>query len=203
MKQLWAGKTPYVPTEYQFADKTVIVKGRPYTNSPMVQSVGGVHFELKEIRLADGETPHVNQTTSLPIPPKVHTLSEIETRRFLWVHCSGKIYDIKKENIGYTAKLNLSDGTPISFRLTRSSLHKSKLPKDISSWSELEVTVLGRVRSKGNFDLGLVRICEGIVDSCPIDDPQIKPSKTKLKPPKWLRCDLTRIHTRWTPNPSA
>lgn len=41
-----------IPEEMHFKDKRVVVVGRPYVNSPYVQSVTGLHIEAKSITLA-------------------------------------------------------------------------------------------------------------------------------------------------------
>ena len=166
-----------IPEEYRFADKWVVVKGRPYTPSPLVQSVDGVHFELAAIALANGETPYAVPPTQIPIPPKVSTQAEIAQRLSLWVHCSGTITELQTAKFGSIAQLHLNDGTSLSFTLTSASFERRVPPTELSRWIGQTVTVLGQVKTDTPPTLGLVRICTGILDHCPIDNPKNSPSK--------------------------
>lgn len=67
--EAWIRAYRPIKDEYAFQEKRVVVTGRPYTNSPYVQSVGGTHFEVESIALAPGETPMDPAPTELPPPP--------------------------------------------------------------------------------------------------------------------------------------
>lgn len=69
---------------WPFADKRVVFTGRPYSNPPHVQSVGGTHVEVKTIELAPGETAYAPAPDRLPAPPTVGTLAELKARAGRW-----------------------------------------------------------------------------------------------------------------------
>ena len=58
--QEWIRSYRPVPEEMQFFEKRVVVQGRTYRPSPLVQHVTGTHFDLESIELAPSEVPHNN-----------------------------------------------------------------------------------------------------------------------------------------------
>jgi len=178
----WIRSYRPIPDEFQYADKKVVVKGRPYTNSPYVQSVGGTHFELQEIRLAEGVEPYNPIPTALPIPPKVDSKEELQQRKKLWAHCTGTIQSITKDRYTFNAVLSLKDGTEVSFSFNRRYLAVAQKNHEEEDWKGTLVTILGRVQDVAEPNLGMVRLCAGDVDSCSIDDPTKKKKKSQLKP---------------------
>ena len=97
--EVWIRSYRPIPEEYEFSDKRVVVTGRPYTNSPYVQSVGGVHFELESIRLADGEIPHDPKPLTLLPPPNTASKKEFDEREGRWANCSGTLLKIEVHQV--------------------------------------------------------------------------------------------------------
>ena len=154
-----------VPEEYQYADKWVYVTGRPYTNSPYVQSVGGVHFDLESIQLHEDEIPYEVIPTSIPIPPKVYTLQDAQKREGLWVHCVGEFLDIQEKQ----ATIKLADQNEISFILSRFYLQKPLTMEMLPSLKGEMVTVLGQWDGQ---KMATSRLCRGEVDNCGVETPK-------------------------------
>jgi len=167
--------------EYQFADKRVRIKGRPYTNSPYVQSVMGIHFEVEEISLAPGETAFSSIPTTIPIPPKAFTIQEMETRIKMWVHCVGSIQKVDVESSFHDkVTLLLQDGGEVLVFLSKNSFQSPATKAELSTWIGRTVTVLGNVtKNRKGFSLETTRIALGDVESCPIDN---IPTQKKHKP---------------------
>jgi len=80
-------------SELKYADKRVVVTGRPYTNSPLVQSVYGTHFELESIELAPGEAPWDPEPTQIPPPPFARSADEARARAGEYAQCRGTAGD--------------------------------------------------------------------------------------------------------------
>jgi len=85
----WIRSYRPVAEEYQYQEKRVTVIGRPYVNSPYVQSVGGTHFELETIALAPGETPYDPLPTELPPPPLARTAEAARALSGWYAVCVG------------------------------------------------------------------------------------------------------------------
>jgi len=85
----WIRSYRPVAEEFQYQEKRVAVSGRPYTNSPYVQSVGGTHFELETIALAPGETPYDPLPTDLPPPPLARTADAARALMGWYAVCVG------------------------------------------------------------------------------------------------------------------
>ena len=168
----WIRSYRPISSEYQYADKRVFVRGRIYTSSPYVQSVGGTHFELQEIRLATGEIPYPIKPKYLPIPPKVDSQEQLRQRKHLWVHCTGTISNVQKDRYVYRAQLILRDGNLVAFSFDDRQLDHLHQNKSASDWTGVLVTLLGQVAGGvAELDIGRVRLCVGDVDSCGIADP--------------------------------
>ncbi len=80
-----------LPDEYRFADKRVVVTGRPYVNSPYVQSVQGLHFEVSRIELAPGELPREPAPTQLPAPPLARSAQAAQAAGSWYLCCVGRV----------------------------------------------------------------------------------------------------------------
>jgi len=153
--ETWVRSYRPIPEEFAYVDKRVTVTGRPYTNSPYVQSVGGTHFELETIRLADGETAWDPVPSELPAPAQVRTSSEAQARIGLWAHAVGTLAEVSPQDHGHRGRLTLADGTEIGFwTLEESSLVGST------------VTVLGQLREEDGLQMGATQICAGEVEAC-------------------------------------
>ena len=177
----WIRSYRPIVEEYQFADKRVRIKGRPYTNSPYVQSVTGIHFEVEEISLAPGETAFSSIPTTIPIPPQAFTIQEMETRIHMWVHCVGSIQKVDVESSFHDkVTLRLQDGGEVLAFLSNNSFQPPTTKAEPSQWIGRKVTVLGNVtKNRKGFSLETTRIALGDVESCPIDNVQ---TKAKHKP---------------------
>lgn len=152
------------PDYFEFVDKRVVVTGRPYTNSPYVQSVGGTHFEVESIELAPGETPYDPKPSRLPGPPRVRNEAEIEARVGRWAHIVGRL-GVKKADEGeiwVDGHLDV-DGTKL--RLPVNGQQSRLRPLDGK-----QVTVLARIRREGaKLFLYVGKACPGVVDECEVD----------------------------------
>ena len=169
--------------EYQFSDKRVRIKGRPYTNSPYVQTVMGIHFEVEEISLAPGEIPFSTIPTTIPIPPKAFTIQDIEQRVHMWVHCVGSIQKVEVESsFEDKVTLLLQDGEEVIVFLSKNSFQPPTTKADLSQWIGETVTVLGNImKDRTRYSLQTTRVALGNVDSCLIDNVQTK-TNTKQNP---------------------
>lgn len=85
----WIRSYRPIAEEFQYQDKRVVVTGRPYTNSPYVQSVGGTHFELQSIELAPGESAYDPLPTELPPPPLARSLEAAQAQAGWYAVCVG------------------------------------------------------------------------------------------------------------------
>lgn len=85
----WIRSYRPIAEEFRYQDKRVVVSGRPYTNSPYVQSVGGTHFELASIELAPGETPYEPMPTELPPPPLARSAQAAKAQTGWYAVCVG------------------------------------------------------------------------------------------------------------------
>ena len=152
------------PDYFEFVDKRVVVTGRPYTNSPYVQSVGGTHFEVESMKLAPGETPYDPKPVKLPAPPRVRSEAEIEARAGRWAHVVGRLGVDRAEDgeIWVDGHLDI-DGTKLRLPVTG---HQSKLrPLDGK-----QVTLLAHIQKEGTkLTLQVGKACPGVVDECEVD----------------------------------
>ena len=149
--------------ELQYADKRVTVRGRPYTNSPLVQSVMGTHFEMASIALAPGETPWDPVPTEIPAPAQVRTAAELEARSGLWAHCVGHLTrygPLPGDSFWSTGSFTLEDGTAVDLpQLSTDTAFGDLVGK--------QATVLGRVSKEGGrLVLHARKICAGTVGRC-------------------------------------
>lgn len=165
----WIRSYRPVQDELQYVDKRVVVRGRPYENSPYVQSVGGTHFELEHIELAEGETARDPIPTVLPAPPPVRTATEAEARVGRWAHVLGTLTSSTPDGDGtwHEGVLTLADETEIRFMF--STLHSLGHPAEatLDEVVGAEVTVLGQL-SHGDegLRLGATQVCLGEVERC-------------------------------------
>ncbi len=87
--QRWIRSYRPIPAEFQYQGRRVRVTGRPYTNPPDVQSVGGTHFSLEAIALAPGEVPRSPLPTTLPPPPLARTAAAARAQAAWYAVCVG------------------------------------------------------------------------------------------------------------------
>ncbi len=132
--------------ELKFAGKRVVATGRPYENSPYVQSVYGTHFSLESVKLAPGETPHEPEPTELLAPPLARTAAQAKAQDGWFAACVGTIQD---------GVLSFEDGGSMPV----------ELPTGFFPITEIEgqQTLLawvgeGRLHGRGN--------CAGVVPRC-------------------------------------
>ena len=168
--EVWVRAYRPIAEELQYADKRVRVRGRPYVNSPLVQSVDATHFELQSIELAPGETAYDPPPTQIPAPPQVEDGAALRARVGLWAHCVGTLEALQAPGEDDApwwgrGRLRLSDGSEVALRFI--------------SWSEgppalqtgALVTALGPVQLEdGQLALGgPLRLCAGRVARCQMD----------------------------------
>lgn len=153
----------YRPIEkyFQFIDKRVHVRGRPYENSPLVQSVMATHFEIESIELAEGETPYDPVPTRIPAPPHVRDRAAFDARRGGWAQVVGTLSQLQPE-----LQVTMADSTVVTIP---SSSYRA------SAWQQNEgktVTVTGRVAplSEGEVVLWSRKVCAGEVERCGMTD---------------------------------
>lgn len=138
-------------SELQYADKRVRVTGRPYENSPYVQSVTGLHFEVESIELAPGETPHDPAPTGILTPPQARSAAEARAQAGWYATCHGTLSG---------AVFTFPDGSTL----------KADVPRPHVEVADGEVTLLAWVGEDGLF----VRAgCPGDVPRCGVQEDQI------------------------------
>lgn len=154
-------------SEFRYIDKRVLVRGRPYVNSPYVQSVGGTHFSLEHIELADGEVPWDVDPTQIPAPPQVRSVDGLAPREGMWVHAVGTLESVAYEGHSHGAVLTLEGGsTPFSL-FAPTSFGRELADVDPADWVGREITVLARVWRDGDaLKLSHGKVCAGAVESC-------------------------------------
>ena len=171
--EVWIRSYRPVAAELQYADKRVVVTGRPYTNSPYVQSVMGTHFELTSIALAPGEIAWDPVPERIPAPPVVESRRALEARVGLWAHCVGLLTSLEgpSDESPYWGRgvVELADGSAVSMDAIPLG---DGVPLVEPGGT---VTVLALVLAPaGEGSLpslgGPVRICPGRVERCLMDD---------------------------------
>jgi hypothetical protein len=164
----WIRSYRPVADEFQFADKRVVVTGRPYTNSPNVQSVYGTHFEVRTIDLAPGETPYSPLPSELPAPPQVRDLAGIEARTGRWAHVIGDVETMsdpaRDDRWSHHGRLRLESGEAVEFEHRLSG-------EDQAGFVGQRVTLLARVLGAGTAAssaprLSAVAVCAGEKTHC-------------------------------------
>jgi hypothetical protein len=78
-------------SELRFADKRVVVVGRPYWPAQDVQAVMNTHFELESIELAPGETAWEPEPTLVPPPPFAYDSAAALARSGRYAQCRGRV----------------------------------------------------------------------------------------------------------------
>jgi hypothetical protein len=171
--EVWIRSYRPVAAELQYAEKRVVVTGRPYTNSPYVQSVMGTHFELETITLAPGETAWDPIPERIPAPPAVTDRAAIEARVGLWAHCIGTLtaFEGPSDDSPWWGRgvLTLADGSTVSMDSIPFGDGAPQVEQDS------EVTALALIiapeQPGGNPTLGgNLRLCPGRVERCMMDD---------------------------------
>jgi hypothetical protein len=98
------------PQYFSYCGRRVIVEGRPYHNSPLVQSVSGEHFQVTAIELAPGEVPAA--ATSLAPPPPLTGRPDAVRLRRRWVAATGTLGPFATGDDPWgECTLTLDDGT--------------------------------------------------------------------------------------------
>jgi len=157
------------PAYYQYVDKRVRVKGRPFWPSSQVQHVMGTHLEVENLELAPGETPYDPPPTELPAPPLVRDGAAFEARAGRWAQCVGTLVSLEPEpDTTYWNRgvLRLADGAEVAM---------AGIPASREEWRTQvgkRVTVLGRVfeGESGRLELGSRAVCPGEVPRCGMDE---------------------------------
>ncbi len=171
--EVWIRSYRPVADELQFADKRVVVTGRPYTNSPYVQSVAGTHFELESIALAPGETPYDPPPTRIPAPPFVEDRASLEARVGLWAHCVGTLTALvpPDDDSPWWGRgvLTLGDGSAVSI----DGIAWGDSPPTVEQGTDVTALalVLAPDEPGGTPSLGgNLKLCPGRVERCLMDD---------------------------------
>jgi len=131
-----------------FADKRVVVQGRPYQPGSDTQHVMALHLAVDAITLAPGEQPHAIPPAAPPPPPLVRTADELAERDGRWAQVVGRLRAVGTDPDGYLgqAEVELADATVILVR---------GIP--LGGWREHVgrlVTIVSRVRvESGSFEL--------------------------------------------------
>ncbi len=171
--EVWIRSYRPVVEELQYADKRVVVTGRPYENSPYVQSVIGTHFELATIQLAHGETPYDPLPTRIPAPPFVEDRAALEARVGLWAHCVGVLTRLEPPADDRpwwgAGTLRLADGTELGMDAIP---YGDGAPQVEQGQEATVLTLVLAPREEGGQPTlgGPVRICAGRVERCLMDD---------------------------------
>lgn len=154
---------------FQFADKRVVVRGRPMMPGSDVQHVLTMHLTVESIVLAPGEVPYGSPPEQLPAPPLVKTAAALAALDGRWAQVAGVLESVRKDPDGYLslASLRLADGAEIvAFNVPQSEWER---------YVGMLVTVVSRVGRPEDGEqaaLGLVgwyAICEGETARCEMD----------------------------------
>lgn len=129
-----------VPEGFQFIDKRVRVRGRPYLPGSDVQHIETMHLAVDAIELAPGETPYLSPPTHPAPPPAAHTGAALAAREGRWVQMVGALQSVEDDPDGYlgVARLRLVDGTQVYVR----NVLKGEWSPYLGQW----VTATSRVR---------------------------------------------------------
>ena len=154
-----------VPGHFEFLDKRVLVRGRPYMPGRDTQHILATHLEVHSIELAPGETPYLLPPAKPVDPPVARTATELVARDGRWVQVVGTLESVHNDPDGYLgiARLRLADGTEVQARNVR-----------VAEWSRhccKALTVTSRVARAEDGDLvpfelvGWHAICGGESDT--------------------------------------
>lgn len=180
--ETWIRSYRPIPEEYRFHDREVVVTGRPYWPSHMVQHVSGVHFELDTIALAPGQKP--NPTTDrMPAPPTVISKAGLTARDGAWAMLKGTLTSVSHDEAEarISAELTLADGAVVHLGpLGRASVRARE-------WAPLKgkaVTVLARAMPlEGGWRVhGGMHLCAGDAPRCGLDLGERRKAGKKRKP---------------------
>jgi len=167
------------PEFFQYVDKRVRVRGRPYWPSSNVQHVMGTHFQVEHLELAEGEAPYDPLPTEMPAPPLVRDGDAFDEREGRWAQCVGTLVSLEPEpDTSYWNRgvLRLADNAEVTM---------SGIPSSEEAWRAHRgklVTVLGKVFAGegGNLELGARAVCLGEAPRCGMETGV--PRKTGPKP---------------------
>lgn len=171
--EVWIRSYRPVAAELQYADKRVVVTGRPYHNSPFVQSVAGTHFELESIRLAPGETARDPIPERIPAPPSVENRAALEARVGLWAQCIGTLDSLEAPSDDSPwwgrGTLGLADGSTV---VMNSIPYGDGAPQVEQGTTVTALALVLAPEQPGDMPSlgGNLRLCAGRVERCLMDD---------------------------------
>lgn len=172
--ELWITSYRVDPALLQYADKRVVVRGRPYWPSPNVQHVEGTHFELEHIELAPGETAYAEAPAWVPSPPFVRDAAGLAARQGRWAQLVGTLVavdPIPNESTWTRPRLRLPDGTEVDLG------HVAASRKEWAENVGREVTTLVRVAAAPATGASAqpvvagMAVCPGEVADCGVSPP--------------------------------
>lgn len=152
-----------VPEHFEFLDKRVLVRGRPYMPGRDTQHILATHLEVHSIELAPGETPYLLPPAKPVAPPVARTATELAARDGRWVQVVGTLESVRDDPDGYLgiARLRLADGTEVQARRVLAAEWSRRCSKTVTVTSRVERVEDGDLVS---FELvGWYAICEGEV----------------------------------------
>lgn len=173
----WIVKYRPDPRYFPFIEKRVRVRGRTYRPDSHHQQVGALHFEIADIELAEGESPHVPVPTALPAPPRIATGAALDARQG-WLRLFGTLEKVDRESDWRgKATIRLPDGTPVVVTCS---------PKTFEPLIGKQVSVVGHTagpNAKGWRASGRA-ICEGDVPRCGMSGhARVKKASPSHRPP--------------------
>lgn len=147
-----------------FVEKRVVVRGQHY--SPQGQAIGGPHFRVESMRLAEGETATATIPRSLPVPPRCLDHATLRERLDRWAQVVGTLVEARDLEVGgdwQDVVLRLDDGTELLVTETRWVVDRDYRPR-----FGTRVTMTGKLLlDEDRLRLGgATALCEGEVDGC-------------------------------------
>ncbi|MBN2433125.1 MAG: hypothetical protein JXQ27_16760 [Acidobacteria bacterium] len=156
------------PERFEFLDKRVRVRGRPYQPGSDTQHIRARHLQVTSIALAPGETAWPEPPRTIPAPPLVRRKAELDVAP-RWVSLVGRLAtaeEVPDEFFG-RAVMQMEDETRVVVE-----------PITVNEWQAFVgqvITVTGPLRRRGEdegpggflFELGRPHvICAGVRPGC-------------------------------------
>jgi hypothetical protein len=160
-----------VPEYFPYADKRVIVIGRPYQPGRDTQHMLAAHLQVLSIELAPGEISDTDIPTELPAPPLLRTAEDVFMRDGKWGQIVGRLVALEDDpdTDFSTAYIQLEDGTHLTARYAAPSQWQSYLGSTLTVMSRIEVVASHQNSADAKRKVvltGWYAVCPGVVDRC-------------------------------------
>ena len=163
------------PDYYPYVGKRVIVIGKPYTHSPNVQSVGGTHFVITNIILAQGELPYDPPPTELPPAPRVASVAALQAYQGRWVELHGTLEAWTPAPVGKTlgaATIKVPDGSIEAITHNVTEVERGAEPATWIGQAVTLTTFISEDEDRKRPALGRGYMCAGDVPGCGVEQPR-------------------------------